>query len=166
MARAGFCTSCGTNVYLAAGDSCPMGHGTECIQNVYEAPDPVVAPTVPRKKKNTLLIVAIVLALCLPACALVVGIVTAISIPVFNSAQDSAEERACFANQRTIEGAAQQSAANDGVLPSRISELVEDEYIPEVPTCLSGGEYVYSAVDGTVECTLHGSYADYEDTSY
>ncbi|PKQ38710.1 MAG: hypothetical protein CVT59_01075 [Actinobacteria bacterium HGW-Actinobacteria-1] len=166
MARAGFCTSCGANVYLAAGDACPMGHGTECIQNVYEAPDPVVAPTVPPKKKNALLIVAIVLALCLPACALVVGIVTAISIPVFNSAQGSAEERACFANQRVIEGAAQQALAADGVLPSEISDLVDDGYILEVPTCLSGGEYVYSASDGTVECTFHGRYTDSEDTSY
>ncbi|TDB39107.1 MAG: hypothetical protein D9V44_05450 [Actinobacteria bacterium] len=165
MARAGFCTSCGANVYLTPDGGCPAGHGTGCIENIYEAPEPVAVPAAP-KSKNTLLIVAIVLALSLPACALVIGITTAISIPVFSSAKDSAEEQTCFANQRVIEGAAQQSAADDGEFPSRIGELLDDGYISEVPTCPSGGEYIYSASDATAECTIHGRYADSEVPAY
>lgn len=44
---------------------------------------------------------------------LIIGILVAIAIPVFNSARATAQERACFANQRTLEGGAQAWAADD-----------------------------------------------------
>lgn len=42
---------------------------------------------------------------------LIIGILVAIAIPVFNAANANAREKACFANQRTIEGAIQQYLA-------------------------------------------------------
>jgi hypothetical protein len=57
MARAGFCTDCGGNVYLnEATGGCVNGHGPECISGVYEvgparpptaAPVPTPAPPAP-----------------------------------------------------------------------------------------------------------------------
>lgn len=35
MARAGFCSECGDNVYLTGEGGCPEGHGPECIRDEY-----------------------------------------------------------------------------------------------------------------------------------
>ncbi|MDA3936646.1 MAG: hypothetical protein PF636_07270, partial [Actinomycetota bacterium] len=43
MAKAGFCSECGSNVWLDESGRCPAGHGAECIQNVYEAEVPPLA---------------------------------------------------------------------------------------------------------------------------
>lgn len=43
---------------------------------------------------------------------LIIGILVAIAIPVFNSAKASAQRRTCFANQRIIEGACQTYVAD------------------------------------------------------
>ena len=37
---------------------------------------------------------------------LIIGILVAIAIPVFNSARQNAQKRSCYANQRTLDGAA------------------------------------------------------------
>ncbi len=166
MASAGYCRSCGKNVYLTPEGACPQGHGAEAIQDVYAVPDPVspiaASGAESQKKSNTLLIVGIVVAVCLLGGCMVVGVLSAISIPVFNSASDAARERACFAYQRTIEGAAQQMYAADGTYPSAISDLVDAGYLYETPECPSGGEFIYSASDATVECSVHGHYEDSE----
>lgn len=44
---------------------------------------------------------------------LIIGILVAIAIPVFNVARARAQARSCLANQRTIEGAAQTYVADD-----------------------------------------------------
>jgi prepilin-type N-terminal cleavage/methylation domain-containing protein len=44
---------------------------------------------------------------------LIIGILVAIAIPVFNAASKSARQRTCHSNQRTIEGAVQQWLAAD-----------------------------------------------------
>lgn len=55
---------------------------------------------------------------------LIIGILVAIAIPVFNSAKANAQKKSCFANQRTIEGAAQTYAAeNDGIYPAAPANL-------------------------------------------
>jgi len=45
---------------------------------------------------------------------LIIGILIAIAVPVFNSSREKAAERTCFANQRVIEGACQTWAAENG----------------------------------------------------
>ncbi len=93
---------------------------------------------------------------------LIIGILVAIAIPVFNSAKANAQKKSCYANQRTIEGAAQTFAAsNDSALPT-MAELVPT-YIKTLPACPAGGAaYAFTAAaDGTlVACnaTGHGHY--------
>ena len=100
---------------------------------------------------------------------LILGILVALAIPVFNSAIYSARRKTCFANQRTLEGSAQQWAAAGTVVDPReiadmddIDTLVSTGFIGEVPSCPSGG--TYSMTDGRVAaCTApvedpHGHY--------
>jgi prepilin-type N-terminal cleavage/methylation domain-containing protein len=96
---------------------------------------------------------------------LIIGILVAIAIPVFNAASDSARERTCFANQRTLEGAAQQWVAGGTPTTPRditdldaVATLVTDGYIQEAPVCPATGAG-YTMTDGLVaDCTEHGHY--------
>jgi type II secretory pathway pseudopilin PulG len=65
---------------------------------------------------------------------LIIGILVAIAIPVFNAAKAKAQERSCFANQRTLEGSAQTYAAEFGVLPTTVATMVP-EYVKADPIC-------------------------------
>jgi prepilin-type N-terminal cleavage/methylation domain-containing protein len=74
---------------------------------------------------------------------LIIGILVAIAIPVFNAASANAKKKACWSNQRTIEGAVQQWLANainnsaadlDGNVNA--APLVgANAYIKEIPRC-------------------------------
>jgi len=98
---------------------------------------------------------------------LIIGILVAIAIPVFNAAKANAQKKSCYANQRTIEGAAQTYAAeNDGNLPANVAALA-GAYIKVIPECPSGGAaYAFTAAgDGTVaDCAggtpAHGHFDD------
>ena len=48
---------------------------------------------------------------------LIIGILVAIAIPVFNAAKANAQKKSCYANQRTIEGVVQTYQADSGVMP-------------------------------------------------
>ena len=87
---------------------------------------------------------------------LIIGILVAIAIPVFNAAKANAQSKSCQANQRTIEGAAQTySASNNGTLPGDgaiTGTGLMPTYIkvdPKCPSNFSGGG-VYWMVAGTV----------------
>ncbi len=72
---------------------------------------------------------------------LIIGILVAIAIPVFNAASDSARLRTCQSNQRTIEGAVQQYLAASPTntwtagLVNGTNTLVANSYIKTAPTC-------------------------------
>ena len=71
---------------------------------------------------------------------LIIGILVSIAIPIFNSAQASAQQKTCFASQRVIEGAAQTYYAATGSLPhagvvDASEELIAAGYIVRPPTC-------------------------------
>jgi type IV pilus assembly protein PilA len=85
---------------------------------------------------------------------LIIGILVAIAIPVFNAAKANAQKKSCFANQRTIEGAAQTYAAeNDGTMPANVAAL-SPAYIKVTPVCPSGGPAYTIDANGTVaDCT-------------
>jgi prepilin-type N-terminal cleavage/methylation domain-containing protein len=96
---------------------------------------------------------------------LIIGILVAIAIPVFNAARDRAQERACFSNQRQLEGAAQTWAADDilnDISAVTVNDLVPD-FIKVTPACPGGGA-AYAFIngvggDGTLSpCTVHGHY--------
>lgn len=87
---------------------------------------------------------------------LIIGILVAVAIPVFNSASESARRRTCHANQRTIEGAAQQYVAADPTVTLAsvtVDSLVTNGYIKTLPTCPSAGP-AYALTNGTLpNCT-------------
>jgi prepilin-type N-terminal cleavage/methylation domain-containing protein len=90
---------------------------------------------------------------------LIIGILVAIAIPVFNAAQDTAKERACFSNQRVIEGAVQQylaanpnASGSDTDLQGAVdgAPLVgANAFIKETPMCNS---LAYELETGTTNC--------------
>ena len=91
---------------------------------------------------------------------LIIGILVAIAIPVFNAASKSARLRTCQANQRTIEGAVQQYMAADpnntwGVGIIKAGDTQGDKLIPsyvkDAPQCKETGGSDYSVnASGTV----------------
>ena len=97
---------------------------------------------------------------------LIIGILVAIAIPVFNAARATAEERSCFANQRTLEGAAQSWAADDvanDINAVAVADLVADEFVKVAPICpTTDAGYTFTANSGgTVDdCASHGHYTD------
>lgn len=90
---------------------------------------------------------------------LIIGILVAIAIPVFNAASSSARQKACFSNQRVIEGAVQQYVAADPTHVIGTVALAVDTanplvgatgYIKEVPKCTNAGADGKSyVIDGT-----------------
>jgi competence protein ComGC len=85
------------------------------------------------------------------------GIMVAIAIPVFNAAKMNALKKSCYANERTIEGAALTYQAENNELPGSISDVVPD-YIAEEPVCPVAGPYDYDPETGTADCVEHGHY--------
>jgi prepilin-type N-terminal cleavage/methylation domain-containing protein len=86
---------------------------------------------------------------------LIIGILVAIAVPIFNAAKGSAQQRTCFANQRTLEGAVQSSQAATGALPAAATVnashvLITGGYIKTAPTCPLGGQNYALDASGTV----------------
>jgi prepilin-type N-terminal cleavage/methylation domain-containing protein len=86
---------------------------------------------------------------------LIIGILVAIAIPVFNAARANAQTGACKANLRTMDGAAQTFNAATGALPASIAAMVPT-YIKVMPTCPAGGAYTYAVANGTTTCNIAG----------
>ena len=82
---------------------------------------------------------------------LIIGILVAIAIPVFNAAKANAQLKSCYASQRTIEGAAQTFAADDaaGVPASTVAQLVP-AYIKVAPICPASRQGYAMDASGTV----------------
>src|SRR5665647_1553026 len=89
---------------------------------------------------------------------LIIGILVAIAIPVFSSAQASARKRTCQANQRTIAGSIQQYVAAGGTnLEADCNDLAwvaklvsgTPAYIKVEPLCPTANGH-YFVTDGEV----------------
>jgi type IV pilus assembly protein PilA len=86
---------------------------------------------------------------------LILGILVAIAIPVFNNSMAQTRQRACVSNQRMIEGAAQQwlSGSPNRVWAAEVvnssSRLVSDGYIKQAPRCSAASAGSYYSVDGS-----------------
>ena len=93
----------------------------------------------------------------------IIGILIAIAIPVYNTIQSNAETRACQANQRTIQSQIEvYKASNDGASPGGSGEtsfadflLPASGYFVEEPRCPVGGQS-YTLVSGIVTCSVTG----------
>lgn len=94
---------------------------------------------------------------------LIIGILVAIAIPVFNVARARAQERSCFANQRTIEGASQTYVADDvgnslGTLDGAAWEgILVPNFIADVPLCPTN-DASYTLANGVITCPDHAHY--------
>lgn len=101
---------------------------------------------------------------------LIIGILVAIAIPVFNSTQNNAKRRSCFANERTMEGGIQQYRAESlehGGTLTALTQLAASivtggntfgPWIKDVPNCPSAGTYSIAADGSTVNCSVHGHF--------
>jgi type II secretion system protein G len=100
---------------------------------------------------------------------LIIGILVAIAIPIYNKTQENAQKRACQSNLRTLDGAAAQYHAAKGNYPNAanyddLANLTEDDvfvgnngYIKELPQCpSSGADYKYDATEGKFTCNQTG----------
>ena len=85
----------------------------------------------------------------------IIGILTAIAVPVYNSVTTKAEENACLANLRIIDGAYQTSRA-DNTPPTieNLQDFVDEGLIQDLPDCPGTGEYSWTAAGGA-RCTVH-----------
>ncbi|MHB8924305.1 MAG: competence type IV pilus major pilin ComGC [Coriobacteriia bacterium] len=88
---------------------------------------------------------------------LIIGILVAIAIPVFNAASRTARKRTCDSNQRIIEGAVQQYLAAEptntwaaDVIDAAEIKLVPD-YIKTPPKCPASALFYSTNVSGTVD---------------
>jgi prepilin-type N-terminal cleavage/methylation domain-containing protein len=78
---------------------------------------------------------------------LIIGILVAIAIPIFNAAKAGAQQKTCYANMRTVSGAYQTWLADQSgaiTYPTDWATLTADlvpNYVKAVPTCPAGGAY-------------------------
>lgn len=88
---------------------------------------------------------------------LIIGVLVVMAVPIYTASQNNAQQKACYANQRTIEGAVQTYRAASGVASvagtvdgSHI--LVTADFLKAAPSCpLDGAAGYYGLdVDGTV----------------
>ena len=93
---------------------------------------------------------------------LIIGILVAIAIPVFNAARATAQERSCDANQRTLEGSAQQWVAMDpgnDIADVDVATLVGAELIQRAPLCPTDGDaYAFDDAGNVVPGCAHGHF--------
>ena len=92
----------------------------------------------------------------------IIGVLVAIAIPVYNITTDRAEKGACHANQRMIEGAASQHAMNEGISIDEVDniEALDEYFINGRPTCPSGGEYVIENGRASCDAPGHDHYSE------
>jgi type IV pilus assembly protein PilA len=90
----------------------------------------------------------------------IIGVLVAIAIPVYNITTDRAEKGACHANQRMIEGAVSQYEMNtsESIVDANNIDFLDEYFKDGAPTCPSDG--TYSIKDGKVSCTAHNHYSE------
>jgi len=92
---------------------------------------------------------------------LIIGILVAIAIPVFNVAKLNAQRKSCYANMRTVSGAYQTWAADQTgavVEPADFAALMTDlkpDFVKTTPVCPAAGVYSASFATGplVVSCS-------------
>jgi prepilin-type N-terminal cleavage/methylation domain-containing protein len=95
---------------------------------------------------------------------LIIGILTVIAIPVYRGLQGNSSKRACFATQRTIEGAYRtwQSQTTTNTAPADWTNLMAalvPSYIATEPACPNRGALSWDPIGAEVVCAIHGNYS-------
>ena len=93
----------------------------------------------------------------------IIGVLVAIAIPIYAGVQETARERACDANVRTLQGAVAQFEAETGAAPTAIADLWTDtdglQLIQEEPFCpdsTGGNTTNYALTNGTITRGIGG----------
>lgn len=88
----------------------------------------------------------------------IIGVLVAIAVPLYNAQAAKAELNACLANQRIIDGAiVQYQMDNNNAFPGALNDLV-GEYIQDTPTCPDSGTYTLPTATSTgkhTTCNKH-----------
>tara|TARA_B100001013_G_scaffold217866_1_gene132896 strand:- start:143 stop:544 length:402 start_codon:yes stop_codon:yes gene_type:complete len=89
----------------------------------------------------------------------IIGMLIAVAVPNFSKMRRDAQETACHAQLKQIDGSkemwATQEKRADGDTPS---EAQIGEYISDgMPSCPGGGTYTLGAVGQKATCTTHGT---------
>ncbi|MDO8963169.1 MAG: hypothetical protein Q7W30_01615 [Coriobacteriia bacterium] len=180
MSRAGFCSECNANVWVGDDGTCPNGHAPGSVSGIYETagsaplpqPTPLAASPAPKKSMAWIVVAVIAAVLGLCGCG-AVGLFATTGASYFSSAKSEALQKACFANQRMVEGAVEMYLASGpealrtdvaGPLEAG-SPLISSTYLREVPRCALGDKpYVYDAEKQQANCPYgdapegHGHY--------
>ena len=85
----------------------------------------------------------------------ILGILVAIAIPIYNNVTDDAKQKACDSNVKAIQAAVSMyQTANSGALPKQLEDLVP-KYIEAIPKCpVNDAENTYSIdKNGIVKCS-------------
>lgn len=91
---------------------------------------------------------------------LIIAILVAIAVPVFNIARSSAQKRSCQANLRTLDGAIQTYHSTEDAWPpgttyATLTGVLIPDYIKTAPTCPGNGTYDYVAESEDTTSTPH-----------
>lgn len=92
----------------------------------------------------------------------IIGILVAIAIPVYNASEERARKGVCEANMRMIESALEQFYMNEGHYPGT-DESLESYFKDGVPTCPEGNT-AYTITGNSVSCTNHTEQNPTEET--
>lgn len=88
----------------------------------------------------------------------IIGLLAAIAIPNFVKARQKAQQEACIANLRQIEGASQVWAVDTGASDTAtvtMNDLVPN-YIRNTPVCKANGNYGLTTVNARPTCDVAG----------
>ena len=95
----------------------------------------------------------------------IIGVLAAIAIPNFRSAREKSNQRACYANQKTILGALEMYNLDFGdnltiTTETELQTLTDQKYlqsVPKDPGCKSATANYQSDIVGNVWCKFHGN---------
>jgi prepilin-type N-terminal cleavage/methylation domain-containing protein len=98
---------------------------------------------------------------------LIIGILVAIAIPIFNAAKATAQQKTCYANERTYEGAYQSFLAG-GASSSAVTNWASantnlvPNFIKVAAVCPATGSYTVTPGTGgasiTMNCSVHSHF--------
>lgn len=85
----------------------------------------------------------------------IIGVLTAIAVPVTLSVREKAVNNACIQNQHIIHTEAVRYFTDHAVYPENVQVLVDNSYLQKMPQC--EGTDFGKIIDGFVACP-HGSH--------
>lgn len=88
---------------------------------------------------------------------LIIGILVAIAVPIYNNTTSNAKEKSCKATLRTLDGADAQYNAENGSWATTQNALVSANYLQSVAICPNNGTISFNNTLHRWQCTQHGN---------